>query len=157
MTWDKQLTDTLKDFQTVASLAGHSLDTTSIAVELLSAPHRQPKRLPQGMMAVYGFWWDGSWLKIGKAGLKTKARYTSQHYTGSAMSTLAGSLRADPEFINKKTGFSVASPGDWIKAETNRFNILIPGVHGILLVALLEAFLHLRLRPLYEGKSEVAS
>jgi len=43
------------------------------------------------------------------------------------------------------------TPGAWISAETHRVNILLSARREPELLALLEAFLHLRLRPRYEG------
>jgi hypothetical protein len=49
-------------------------------------------------MGIYGFWHDGIWLKIGKVGPNSHARYVSQHYNArSAGSNLAASLRKDPQ------------------------------------------------------------
>ena len=102
-------------------------------------------------MAVYGFWWNGEWFKIGKAGPKSKARYTYQHYNPhSAASTLAGSLAADERMV-EIPGFDPLTPGDWIKSATSRVNILLPSQSGKALLALLEAFMHVRFRPRYEG------
>ena len=90
--WRDEIEATLSDFITVSELAGDSIRRDEIVVEFLDAPHRAPSRLPIGKMAIYGFWRDGAWLKIGKAGPKSQARYTSQHYGINAMSTLAKSL-----------------------------------------------------------------
>ena len=102
-------------------------------------------------MAVYGFWYDGQWLKIGKVSPNSNALYVSQHYNkGSAMSTLAGSLANDP-----RTGlvaeFDTNDAGAWIRTATSRVNILLPATRHLALLSLLEAFLHVRLRPRYEG------
>ena len=138
-------------FVTVAKLAGNPISPGEISIEYLPAPHRPPSRLPTGKMAVYGFWGDGVWLKIGKAGPNSNARYTSQHYdAGSARSTLAGSLRATRTCSRSPVSIPTA-PGDWIKAATHRVNILLPSQRPDELLLLLEAFLHLRLRPRYEG------
>jgi len=121
-----------------------------LAVEFLEAPHNPPSSLPDGKMAVYGFWYSGEWLKVGMAGSKSQARYTSQHYNpASAGSTLAASLAKDPR-MSGAPGFSAAAPGEWIRSHTNRVNVLIPNEHGTLLLALLEAFMHVRLKPRYE-------
>jgi hypothetical protein len=102
-------------------------------------------------MAVYGFWGDGEWLKIGKAGPKSGPRYTSQHYNpDSAQSTLAKSLTNDPHMLTV-AGFDPKAVGDWIKSATLRVNILLPTTRPPELLLLLEAFLHARLRPRYEG------
>ncbi|WP_239492727.1 hypothetical protein [Luteitalea sp. TBR-22] len=47
-------------------------------------------------------------------------------------------------------GFDPADAGAWIKSATHRVNILMPTSEPRELLALLEAFLHLRLRPRYE-------
>lgn len=101
------------------------------------------------MMAVYAFWSEGGWLKVGKVGPNSNARYTSQHYlAGSAPSTLAGSLMRSPPTDN---GFDPAQAGAWIRERTCRVNILLPAHQPRELLSLLEAFLHLRLRPRFEG------
>ena len=68
----------------------------------------------------------------------------------SAPSTLAGSLVADPGMLTV-AGFDPKAPGVWIKAATHRVNVLMPDSRQRELLSLLEAFLHLRLRPRYEG------
>ena len=142
--------EAIKDFLTVASLAHASVYREDIEIEYLEAPHKPPPSLPPGKMAVYGFWHAGDWLKIGLAGPNSNARYTSQHYNpNSAQSTLAASLVRDSR-MSKSPDFNPGAPGDWIKSRCNRVNILLDSKHGGLLLALLEAFLHLRLRPRYE-------
>jgi hypothetical protein len=107
--------------------------------------------MPAGKMAFYGFWSSGHWLKIGKAAANSGARYSSQHYNaGSALSTLAGSLVKDPTMLTVAV-FDPNAPGLWITATAHRVNILIPSHRRRELLSLLEEFLHLRLRPRYEG------
>jgi len=149
--WREEVENALTAFTTVAALAGDPIFRDEIEVEYLSAPHRPPTRLPANRMAVYGFCGDGAWLKIGRAGPNSKARYTSQHYNaGSAQSTLAESLSNDPHMLTVE-GFEPKAAGDWIKTATHRVNILLPSQRRKELIALLEAFLHLRLRPRFEG------
>jgi hypothetical protein len=151
MPWRTEIADALADFQGVAHLAAAPLAGDGLNIEYLPAPHRPPSSLPFGRMAIYGFWWDGSWLKIGKAGANSNARYVSQHYNpGSAMSTLAASLLADSGMASA-AGLDAARPGDWIKAQCCRANILVPERLGKPFLSLLEAFLHVRLKPRYEG------
>lgn len=148
--WREDAETAIGVFLTVAELAGHPISLADLTIEYLSAPHRPPTRLPAGKMAVYGFWGDGCWLKIGKAGPNSKARYTSQHYNrGSAQSTLADSLANDTCLT--VAGFDPSAPGVWIKAATHRVNILMPASGSRHSLSLLEAFLHLRLKPRYEG------
>jgi hypothetical protein len=148
--WGADIEEALNDFITVADLARASVSLRDIQVEYLEAPHTPPRRLPAGKMAVYGFCHEGNWLKIGMAGPNSNARYTSQHYNpNSAGSTLAKSLVDDPDAA-ALSNFNPDAPGDWIKSTTGRVNVLLDAKHGLLLPALLEAFLHVRLRPRYE-------
>jgi hypothetical protein len=149
--WRTEIDDAIKDFISVAELAHVKLNLDDFQTDYLKAPHRPPSSLPDGKMAIYGFWLDGKWLKIGMAGPKSNARYTSQHYRpNSARSTLAKSLLNDHDVCNGK--MQPENIGDWIKNNTSRVNILVDRKHGMMLLALLEAFLHLRLRPCYERK-----
>jgi hypothetical protein len=94
MNWDPEAA--IEDFSVVAELAGILLSPHDIEIEKLPAPHKPPSRLPPGKMAVYVFHSGTTCLKVGKAGPKSQARYTSQHYNPkSAMSTLAASMLAD--------------------------------------------------------------
>lgn len=148
--WKADIEEALKDFVTVASLARASVSLQDLQVEYLEAPHKPPRGLPAGKMAVYGFWHGGEWLKIGMAGPNSNARYTSQHYNpNSARSTLAASL-ANDRSISGRPDFNPNAPGEWVRSATNRVNILMDNKQNALLPPLLEAFLHLRLRPRYE-------
>lgn len=149
--WRDDVDEALTAFLAVAELAGDPVSRSDLELEYLAAPHRPPPRLPAGRMAVYGFWGDGAWLKIGKVGPRSNARYTGQHYHArGAISTLAGSLARDPRML-AVAGFDPQAPGAWVRAATHRVNILLPATRHPALLSLLEAFLHLRLRPRYEG------
>ena len=148
--WKDEMDSALRAFGTVAELAGCSLPDDEPTREDLPAPHR-PRSMPAGMMAVYCFWGNGEWLKIGKAGPKSNARYVSQHYgKNRALSSLAGSLCADSR-MSTVPSFDPENPGEWIKASTHRVNLLLPAGRHASVLSLLEAFLHARLRPRYEG------
>lgn len=148
--WRSEAETALADFVTVARLAGYEVGPDDFLVEFRDAPHRPPSSLPVGKMALYGFHGRDGWLKIGIAGKQSQARYTSHHYNaGSAPSTLAASLLKDVSMAGC-TGFLPAAPGDWIRSSCHRLNVLVDVEHGRPLLALLEAFLHSRLRPRYE-------
>lgn len=148
--WKDEISSAVADFEVVAKLGGIPLQTDDCQVEYLPAPHRPPSRLPSGKMAVYAFWGDNCWLKVGMAGPNSNARYTSQHYNaGSAPSTLAASL-VNALSVAPICDFDPVSPGAWIRQSTHRVNVLIPSTKPRELLALLEAFLHLRLRPRHE-------
>lgn len=148
--WKTDITDALTDFCKVAQLAGVQIELAQLDVEFSDAPHRPSSSLPAEKMAIYGFWSSGQWLKIGMVGPNSQARYVSQHYNaGSAISTLAGSLAHDQRMA-EVAGFDATAPGAWIKSSCNRVNILLSATLGRELLALLEAFLHVRLNPRYE-------
>lgn len=141
----------IDDFLKVAALAGRTLCAADIEVEVLNAPHRPPTRLPPGKMAVYLFSYGPTVLKIGKAGPKSNARYTNQHYgAGRAPSTLAASLvKGCGELgIGELTNESV---GYWIRTNTDRLNFIMKTECGVPTLTLLESFLHCRLKPCFEG------
>ena len=138
--WKSMMTDAVADFQAVTALARFPLGSNDFQIEYLESPHTPPSCLPLGKMAVYAFWHEGEWLKIGLAGPNSNARYTSQHYhPNSAQSTLSGSLCRDSRMANC-AGFDVAAPGKWIKSQCCRANVLLDCKHGPLVLAMLEAF-----------------
>jgi len=96
----------------------------------------------------------GRALKVGMAGPNSNARFASQHYDRKrANSTLAGRLvdwteRWDElgiETLDDETA------GDWIRSRTDRDHFFIPAAHRHDLLPALERFLHLELRPIFEG------
>ncbi len=131
-------------------LAHADLKFADLDLETGPAPHTRPTRLPPGKAAIYAFYANDRWLKIGKAGPNTGPRYVYQHYKrGGANSTLASSLCNDPELEFKS--FSNAEIGQWIIGNCGRINILMPREWGEAALGFLESFLILRLRPKYEG------
>ena len=144
----------IHEFMQVASIAKATeapLEESQIEIEFCNAPHRPPSRLPPGKMAVYVFTYGEVVLKVGKVGPNSNARYTSQHYNASsAPSTLAATLVKSGGEI-EVTGLTDQSAGDWIRENTSRTNFLLNGKLGVPLLSLLEAFLHCRLKPKFEG------
>lgn len=149
---DKLVSDALTDFRKVAILADAAFIADSITVEVTRRPHRQPKGLPAGKMAVYAFFLSGQALKVGKAGPSSNARYTSQHYNPkSAGSNLARSILAYPTKVGA-LGIDASGIGDWIKGHTDRVNLIAPASLGDPMLSLLESFLHVRWKPVFEGR-----
>ncbi|MHC1694003.1 MAG: hypothetical protein AB9835_01740 [Eubacteriales bacterium] len=135
----------------VSSLLGKPINTDSIEVIYRGMPHI-PKGLKPGMMGVYTFIYKDTFLKIGKAGPNSSARFLSQHYNPhSAMSTLAASILADTEMNN--LGITESSVGEWIKNNCIRIDILMHADLGIFALELVEAILHYKYNPKYEGFS----
>lgn len=101
-------------------------------------------------MGVYTFWYKEKFLKIGKAGPNSNARFLSQHYNPrSAQSTLAASILLDKGMQNE--GITEGNVGDWIKNNCRRVDILLDADLGIFALELIEAALHYKYEPLYEG------
>ncbi len=145
-------------FEQVAALAGLRLPANSIRVVSLAAPHRRPALPPQSQ-AVYSFFLENRCLKVGKAGPKSPARYSSHHYGLHARSTLARSVLDHREQIASLVEWRAAeiralngeSVGPWIEANTRRLDFLLPTNAGSAALALLETFLQARFNPVFEG------
>ena len=141
----------LDNFSQVVRLSGMQPEKLNIKLEILEPPHEAPRKLPNGKMAVYVFRYREQTLKVGKAGPKSNARYTSQHYNaGSAQSTLAASLlkhRDSPDFGS----FDSENVGAWIKQNTQRINFILDAECGINVLTLLESFFQCCLNPRFEG------
>jgi len=141
----------INDFVKVCALAGLQLTSADFRVEKLPAPHKPPSSLPNGKMAIYMFFLNGECVKVGKVGPKSQARYVSQHYSpGSSQSNLASSLLSSKNFQGL-TGLNGLNAGNWIKANTDRVNILIAAEIGVPVLTLFESFLQCRLHPRFEG------
>lgn len=153
---DKLVSEALSDFQKVAALAGTEFIVDGIAVEIRLKPHRQPSGLPAGKLAVYTFFLNDQALKVGKVGLNSGARYTSQHYNPkSSRSNLARSILANPAKVGA-VDVDESSVGDWIRRHTDRVNLLASSRLGDPMLSLLESFLHVRWKPVFEGKGDEA-
>jgi hypothetical protein len=151
---DKVVSAAMNDFRKVAALADAEFIADSITVEITPKPHKAPTALPPGKMAVYAFFLNGQALKVGRVGPKSAARYTSQHYNpASAKSNLAQSILKNPTKIGV-SGIDPARVGEWIKKHPDRVNLLAPASLGEPMLLLLESFLHVRWKPVFEGKSD---
>lgn len=151
-----------KGYFKATRLANIDLEFDDIKTEILAAPHRRPSSLPVGTQAVYAFILGNICLKVGKAGPKTQARFTSQHYGASAPSTLAKSIMRNPNRIlniipiEKRSEFQsldMNSVGEWLEQNTSRFHLFLPASAPECALSLAEAFIQCRFRPIYEGKS----
>lgn len=113
-----------------------------------TGPHTRPAPL-RDERGIYLFFRDNEWLRIGQTGYSQ--RFTSQHYgTRRAGSTFAADLWNNREHF----GFEgdEARIDAWILENFGRANIRIPARDGDAMSRLLEAFLHLNLRPRFEGR-----
>ena len=141
----------LEDFVEVAALARLPITLAELKVEeSLENLHIRPKSLPAGLVAVYMFKYGNDFLKIGKAGPKSAARYCSQHYGTKAPSTLAKSLIKHQARFNLSL-LDESNIAKWIDENTTRINVLFSATYDPALLSLLESFLHCRLKPVFEG------
>ena len=109
----------------------------------------KPLPLPSGKMAIYTFVYQGIFLKIGQANVKSKARYQSHPYNvGSANSTLAKSLLNDPSMSSV---VNVNNVKQWIKDNCERFDVIIDAKHKKGALNFIEGLLHYQYSPKYEG------
>ncbi len=148
--WRLDIESALFDFKKIMNIASEKFMDLDFSTEFLAAPHR-PSGLPKGKMAVYCFWGDNCWLKIGKVGENSDARFRSQHYLPkSSNSNLAKSILNDTNFVNRNS-IQQLTCKEWMQENLNRCNILIDAKHPKTLLSFLETFLHVRLNPRYEG------
>ncbi len=141
------------DFAKAAQLAHLRISLTDIDIDVMPKPHRPPRALPSGKLAVYSFLFGDRCLKVGRTGTKSGARYCSQHYAvGRAPSTLAKSLVKRQATLGIK-GLTNQNVEKWICDNTDRINFLISSAFGTEAICLLEAFIQCRLRPEFEGRT----
>jgi hypothetical protein len=139
------------DFLNAADLAHTILEERALSIEVNAAPHKRPKSLPKGKMAVYVFMWGEQCLKVGKVGSNSQARFTSHHYSpASSNSNLAKSI------FNARSKMGLHSVtesnvGEWIETNLDRINFMLDDSCDIALLNLLEAFMQCRLKPIFEG------
>lgn len=135
----------------VTYVLGNQLDLKHYQIIDRGVPH-QPKNLPSNMMSVYTFWYGTTCLKIGRVGPNSNARFLSQHYNPeSAGSTLASSILHDN--LGKDLGITKDTVGVWIKTNCRRIDILLNADLGNFTSELIEAVLHYKYEPLFEGSA----
>ena len=146
--------DVLDIIMQVSKDIGKPMQGSQLEIIDRGIPHEQPKGKPSSKTGVYMFYnpKEGCFLKIGKVGLKSKARFCSQHYNFSikTKSSLANSLLSDENMV-RKYNLSIENVGDWIKKNCRRIDILIDASLGPFANELIEASLHYRFNPKYEG------
>ena len=155
--------DVVANFGIWSREQGFGAALAEVKIEPLGAPH-QPRPLPKGWQGIYCFRYRTTWLKVGKAGPKSGARWVSHHYNpGRALSTLAWSLLRyghlgtceDSRLPGLKVRLQRVGPdqmADWMKSNTERTNILIKAEMGSGGLAGLEAIGHRLLEPVFEGR-----
>ena len=154
MNWDPE--QLREDFLRVAEFAEIDMQPDAVCVEILSMPHKPPRCLPNGKVAVYIFSTNKCVLKVGIADQNAEARYTYQHYNPrSSNSNLAKSILKDGVRWQGHN-LNEDNVGNWIKKNTDRVNYLLDAnvskrKWGL---NLLEAFVQCKWQPVYEGKQK---
>lgn len=139
----------------IAYMAGIEIDNKQINVIDRGCPHNA-EGLPKGNMGIYMFKYNNEYLKIGKVGSKSNARFLSQHYNpNSSKSNLAKTIINSEHFY--KYNLNNENVGEWIKSNVHRVDILIDENLGIFVLNLFESFLHCKYKPKYEGYSSQKS
>ncbi|MDP4540708.1 hypothetical protein Q9K01_13835 [Qipengyuania sp. DY56-A-20] len=127
------------------------LELPELYVEFEFASHTRPSTL-KDEIGVYAFFREGEWLRIGQTSYPQ--RFTSQHYgTRRANSTFAKDIwmnRTEFGYLGLEDEI-----GEWIFSAFGRANIRLPRSYGDTLSKLLEAFLHLNLKPRFEGRRSI--
>jgi hypothetical protein len=130
-------------------LTGTIINDDQLIIVDRGIPHKSGT-LPLGKMGVYSFIYQDYFLKIGKAGPNSNARFNSQHYDPkNSQSNLAKSILNDPDM--KGLDLNPENIDEWIKQNTRRIDFLLEASLGIFQLNLVEAFLHLKFKPKYEG------
>jgi protein-tyrosine phosphatase len=119
----------------------------------------------KGWHGVYAFALGPVWLKVGKAGPNSNARWVSHHYKATrSLSNLAWSLLRYTHLSsfnhpglppNLRTQLMAVPPdalGDWIKKHTARVNFAIRAELGPVALDRLERIAQDVLRPVFEGR-----
>lgn len=133
----------------ISEVLGKPIEAKDYEILDRGIPHI-PKSMKKGTMGIYTFWYKDKPLKIGKAGPKSNARFSSQHYNPkSARSTLAASILRDENM--QQINVNENDIGYWIKENCRRVDILFNENLGIFTLELIEAALHYRYEPVYEG------
>lgn len=143
------LDDLKEQLLQIIKSTGTEIEESQIVILDRGLPHKS-STLPVGRMAVYSFIYQDRFLKIGKAGPNSNARFNSQHYDPkNSQSNLAKSLLNDPKLVG--LNLDAMTIKEWIKTNTRRIDFLVDATLGIFVLNLIEAFLHLKYRPKYEG------
>lgn len=156
-------------FREWAQKHGLQLGADDIEIAFLGVPHR-PVALRKGWQGVYAFQFGTAWLKVGKAGPNSNARWVSQHYKATrSLSNLAWSLLRYTHLSSfhhpgiptnlraQLTAIHQDAIGDWIKQHTARVNLTIRAELGATALDRLERIAQEILMPVFEGRWDFGS
>lgn len=140
---------TVKDVLKILNDLKTTVEDNQLQIVNRGCPHH-PNNLEKGKMAIYCFKYQGRFLKIGKVGPRSNARFKSQHYNpNSSRSNLAKSILNDKDMTEYK--LSDENIGNWIRENIERIDILLDEKLGVFVLNLIEEYLHCKYLPKYEG------
>ena len=143
-----QLQQILQDFRAIPEF-DQADDWGAVEQSFSEDGHPRPRPLRTGETAVYAFFRGRTWLRIGQTSYST--RFTSQHYgTRRAKSTFAKDIwrnRGEFQYEGREEDI-----GEWIQEVFGRANLILPARWPPTVPPLLEAYLHYRLNPRFEGR-----
>lgn len=143
-----ELNELISDCVNMVSKLGTDLTPSDVKIINRGVPHT-PESLPTHTMGIYMFYYKDHFLKIGKAGPNSNVRFKNNHYhPASSNSNLAKSILIDEGFRDNVDEHTV---GQWIKDNTQRIDIIIDQKFGMFVLNFIEAALHLKYKPKYEG------
>lgn len=140
----------LLDLITAANLAGfNEVNIRDLEFEHFeNGENHGPQNLDVNFAGIYIFKWNDRYLKVGMDNSVSGNRFRVYHYNpNSTTSNLSKSLILEPEF---QALIGDMAPGNWIRENTHRFNILIPKRLGKNFICFAEAFFILKCNPLFE-------
>lgn len=154
----QEIADTIKvEFERLTSM---SVSSTFMK----SGKSHNPTTLQTGWCGVYVFMNDNCCFKVGKAGAKSKARWSSHHYNldETTPSTLPKSIlkhkdKFKEQYPVEKHGeidsLSKSNIQNWIKSNMSRIEFLLEDSDDLFALGLLEALVQFHLKPIFEGKN----
>lgn len=161
MNIDEKIKKSVDDFYRLTSI--------QVAVRpMLDAKSHNPSKLAKGSSGVYVFLNQNCCFKVGKAGSKSQARWTSHHYTlnEKVPSTLPKSIQRHLHLF-KEYYPSTAHPKieslnklniqSWIKGNMWRIEFIIEKEQNSpFALNLLEAIVQFNFEPIFEGKKHIS-
>ncbi len=129
-----------------------NIDKNKVKVIDRGCPHKSSSCvLLKNYSAVYMFRYNNQYLKIGKVGVNSNARFQYQHYSFNANdSTLARSLINDKNFEYILKDVAVK---EWMEENLYRIDIMFHKSLGKHINSVFESVLHYIFNPRYEGRN----
>ena len=131
-----------------------NINRSKIKIIDRGCPHNPTDcKLSQDCSAVYIFKYKDVYLKIGKVGKKSHARFSSHHYSPNrSESNLAKSILNDSDFSN--FNLNEKNITEWMKNNLHRIDIIFDNDLNKYVNSVFESTLHYFFKPTYEGRQK---